>query len=43
MKILLALIGFGIAGIGVIELYKKLFSEDENNDLEDENNDLVEE
>lgn len=29
MKILLALIGFGVAGIGVIEIYKKLFSKNE--------------
>lgn len=30
MTVLLALIGFGIAGIGIIELYKRLFSEDED-------------
>lgn len=27
MKILLALIGFCIAGIGIIELYKRLFED----------------
>lgn len=30
MKILLALIGFSTAGIGVLELYKRLFKEDDD-------------